>query len=232
MKDAERLVDEGIFDYVELLIDPKNPGITPFCQFDVEYVVHTPHENYGVDIGHPEQRDFTLKMIDYSLRCAEDLDAKTVILHAGTDSMENAKKILSDLDDLRIVIENMPKVGINGEACLGYNSESMTSLTNGRFKICLDFGHAVKASIALKNDYRAVISDFMEMEPRLFHLSDGDLKSVKDNHLNLDEGAFDLKYFKSCVRKSRFKEITLETPRQNPKSLEEDLRNIEILSKI
>ena len=105
MKDAERLVDEGIFDYVELLIDPKNPGITPFCQFDVEYVVHTPHENYGVDIGHPEQRDFTLKMIDYSLRCADELDAETVILHAGTSSKEDATKILSNHGDSRIVLE-------------------------------------------------------------------------------------------------------------------------------
>jgi len=232
MKDAERLIDKGIFDYAELLIDPKNPDIAPFSEFDLDYVIHCPHENHGVDIGNQEQNDFTLKMLDISQRFADELNANIVILHAGTGSLENAKNVLSSCNDSRITLENMPKVGINGEACLGYTAETMKALVSSRFGICIDFGHAIKASMTLKIDYKKIIQEFLKIKPRIFHISDGNFNTEKDEHLNIGAGAYDFKYFRNCIYNNPSKFVTLETPRQNNMSLEENVKNVEALRSV
>lgn len=232
MKEAVKLIEDQVFGYVELLINPQHPDITPFSQFDVEYVVHVPHENYGVNIGNPEQRDFTLKMIDYSVKCADDLDAKTIILHAGTDSLENAKEILSSYDNSHIVIENMPLVGLNGESCLGYDAESLRELTcNNRFGLCLDFGHAIKSALSLKIDSDHVLSNFMDPTPKIYHISDGDLSTEKDNHLDIGVGSFDFNSIYRFISIGKSEMITLETPRQTD-TVEDDVKNISKLKKL
>jgi deoxyribonuclease-4 len=229
VNDGIKLIEDQVFGYIELLINPQHPDITPFSQFDVEYVVHITHENYGVDIGNPEREVFTLQMLDYGLHCADDLGAKIVIIHAGTGSVENAKNILSKQGDSRIVIENTPKVGLNGETCLGYNSEAMRILTNKRLGICLDFGHAIKASLSLKRDYKEVISEFLELKPKLFHISDGKFDKEIDEHLNIEEGEYDFGFINEVIKKSEQKYITLETPRDLQNSLNEDLENLKKL---
>ena len=79
------------------------------------------------------------------------MNAKYIILHAGTGSEKIAKNILSEIRDKRIVIENMSFLGIHNERCLGYDAESIVSL--GNFGVCLDFGHAIKASVSFKKNY-------------------------------------------------------------------------------
>lgn len=232
MSSAVKLIDRGIFDYVEMLINPMQLDIAALLEFNVEYVVHAPHETYGVDIGSLEKRDFTLKMIDFSLKCADKLNSNLVILHAGTDSAENAKKLLSDYDDSRIVLENMPRVGINGEACLGYSAEAMKALTGSKLGTCLDFGHAIKASISLKIDYKEIVQEFLKIKPKIFHISDGNFNTEKDEHLNIGAGVYDFKYFRNCIFNDSLKLATLETPRRNDLSLEEDIKNIETLRQL
>ena len=231
MKRAMKLIDKGIFGYVELLINPNNPDITPFMKYDIEYIVHAPHENYGVDIGTSEKNDFTLKMIDYILKCADKLDAKTVILHAGTGSLENATRVLSNFVDSRLVIENMPKVGLNGEMCRGHDTKSIKELIGKKFGLCLDFGHAIKAALSLKIDSKQLLSEFMDLEPKVYHISDGDLSTEKDNHLDIGEGTFDFNSISQCISIGKSEKITLETPRLT-NTLKNDIENITKLKKL
>lgn len=229
INEAKKLIDAGMFHYIELIIDPDFLDASPF-DYDLPYVIHSPHENFGVDIGDETKKRYTLEMIRHSLKFADKLKARQVILHAGTRSKETAKVTLSEIGDGRILLENMPKVGLNGEKCLGYDAYSMCSLNKDDFfGVCLDFGHAVRAAISLKQDYKKIISEFMGLKPKMFHISDGDLSSEIDNHLTLGEGQFDLKYFKKCIEKSKSKSVTLETPRRNTNSLRDDLNNIKLL---
>lgn len=228
ISDVAKLITKGVFDYVELLIVPNNPSIIPFLEFEVEYVVHASHENYGVDMGRLELREFTLKMLDLSLQAADELGSKIVIFHAGTDSLEHTKGVLSNYTDTRVVIENMPKVGINGEACLGYDAKAMKRLTMDRFGICLDFGHAMKASISLKTDFGEIIQEFLKLNPKIFHISDGNFNTEKDEHLNIGVGTYDFKYFKKCIINNPSKLVTLETPRQHGTSLEGDIKILKL----
>ena len=64
----------------------------------------------------------------------------------------------------------------------------------------------------------------------MFHIFDGVLNNEKDEHLAIGEGEYDFKFLASCIRKDNSKFVTLETPRSNLESLEEDLRNVERLN--
>lgn len=227
INEAEKLIDSKIFHYIELIIDPDFLDVSPF-DYDLPYVIHSPHENFGVDIGDETKGRFTRKMINCSMKFADELKARWIILHAGSGSEETAKVTLANFEDERIVLENMPVVGIHGERCLGFDSDSMSPLINEK-GLCLDFGHAAKASISLKKDCREIISKFLEMGPKIFHLSDGDFKTEIDQHLRIGEGDFDINYFKKCIEKSKLRFVTLEIPRKNHSSLKEDLDSLNVL---
>ncbi|TFH40317.1 MAG: hypothetical protein E4G94_09785 [ANME-2 cluster archaeon] len=224
---AVRLIDEKIFDYIELMVIP-NSEIKPFLM-DIPYIIHIPHEKFGVNIGDPAAKKFTLQMINESIVWADRLNAKHLILHAGHGSMEHSTYLLHELSDNQLLIENMPKVGLDGEAMIGYSSEQIKELIgDSDIELCLDFGHAVKAAVSLGVDYKEYVQEFMELEPRVFHVSDGTLGEEKDEHFNIGEGEYDLGFLMGCVEKNNSALVTLETPR-NKKSLNEDVENLYIL---
>lgn len=228
---AVRLIDEKIFDYIELFVIP-DTSISPFM-VDVPYIIHIPHHKFGVNTGDAAKKEYNVQKVNESITWANELDAKYLILHAGTGKMEHARCLLKEISESRLLIENMPGIGPNGEKMIGYSPEQMKDLISGGNRgLCLDFGHAVKAAITLKLRYKDVIDDFLKLQPQLFHISDGELENEKDSHLDIGSGSFDMKYFKNCIKNNKSKLITLETPRNNPLSLDEDLKNINILKSI
>jgi len=222
---AVHLIDEKIFDYIELFVIPDST-ITPFL-IDIPYIIHIPHEKFGVNPGNTARKEYTMQMINESITWADRLNAKYLILHAGHGSMESAKDLLRGLSDNRLLIENVPKVGLGGEAMIGYSPEQIKDLIGSSgMGLCLDFGHAVKAAVSLGVDYKEYIKKFIEREPRMFHVSDGWLDEERDEHLGIGEGDYDLGFFMKCVERSYSKIVTIETPRMELRSLKEDLNNI------
>jgi deoxyribonuclease-4 len=133
------------------------------------------------------------------------------------------------MDDKRILIENMPKVGLNDERMIGYTAEQVKKLMGDKFGFCLDLNHAIKAAVSLRRPYKEFIENFLKSEPNMFHISDGKLDNEKDEHLHIGEGDYDFEFLMSCVKKNEFKYVTLETPRTDLNSLDEDLKNLERL---
>ncbi|MBE0525124.1 MAG: TIM barrel protein [Methanosarcinales archaeon] len=222
---AVHLIDEKIFDYVELFVIP-NSEIKPFL-IDVPYIIHIPHEKFGVNIGTPSAKERTLQKINESIAWADQLNAKYLILHAGHGSMQHATDLLHNLSDSRILIENMPKVGLGSEAMIGYSPAQIEELIGDScMGLCLDFGHAVKAAVSLGVDYKEYLQRFMGLEPRVFHVSDGRLGEEKDEHMGIGEGNYDFGYFLHCVKENPFQLITIETPRKEKGLLHEDIQNI------
>lgn len=225
IEEAVKLIDQGIFDYIELFVIP-GTQISSFL-LDIPYIIHIPHHKFGVNIGEKGRKKYNLQSIDESITWADRLNARYLILHAGHDSMEDAKELLSKVTDNRLLIENMPKIGINDEKMIGYSAEQIEELINiNNAGVCLDFGHAVKAAASLEVDYKEFINEFLRFEPKVFHISDGMLDNVKDEHLNIGDGEYDFGYFIQCVHNNPVGLVTLETPRFNNNSLQEDLRNI------
>ena len=225
---ANHLIDEDVFDYIELFVIPGSK-IKPFL-IDIPYIIHIPHDSFGVNIGNPAVKEYTLQMINESMIWGDQLNAKCLILHAGYGSMQHAIDILDVVSDRRIIIENMPKVGIRGEIMIGYSPAQIQELIgDSKMGFCLDFGHAVKAAISLGIDYKDYINKFIKLKPKVFHISDGLLNNEKDEHLNINEGSYDFDYLIEVIKKNESKFVTLETPRFNQKSLYEDVKNINTL---
>ena len=227
---AIHLIDEKVFDYIELMVMPDSE-IKPFM-IDVPYIIHIPHEKFGVDIGDPAVKEYSLRMINESIDWADRLNAKHLILHAGHGSMQHATDLLRGLSDSRLLIENMPKVGLGGEAMIGYSPAQIKELIGDiDMGLCLDFGHAVKAAVSLGLDYKEYVQGFMGFEPKVFHVSDGMLSGERDEHLGIGEGEYDFEYLLRFVSEST-NLMTVETPRMDQYSLQEDVQNVEFLKRL
>ena len=222
---ATHLIDEKIFDYIELFVIP-DTQIKPFL-IDVPYIIHIPHEKFGVNIGDASKKEYNLQKIDESITWANRLNAKYLILHAGHGSMEHATDVLRGIADDRLLIENVPKVGLNDEPMIGYSPAQIEELIgDGDRGLCLDLNHAAKAAVSLGVDYKEYVKGFLRFEPKMFHVSDGMLSEERDEHLGIGEGEYDLGYFLQCVKDNSSGLVTLETPRLNQKSLYEDIQNL------
>lgn len=224
---AIHLIDEKIFDYIELFVVP-DTRISPFI-IDVPYAIHIPHEKFGVNISERSKKEYNLQKINESIRWADALNAKYLILHPGVGRMENTIDFLETIDDKRILIENMPKLGLRGEKMVGYAPKQIKSLMGDKFGLCLDLNHAIKASVSLRTSYKEFIEEFLKLQPKMFHISDGKLNDEKDEHLNIGEGEYDFEFLMSCVKEAKSEYVTLETPRTNLNSFDEDLKNLERL---
>lgn len=221
---AIQLIDRKVFDYIELLVIP-GTRMSPFI-IDVPYIIHIPHHKFGVNIGEESKKEYNLHEINESIAWADGLNAKYLILHAGDGSMESAKSVLREVSDSRILIENMPKVGLDNESMIGYSPLQIRELIMIRnMGLCLDFGHAVKAAVSLGVGYKDYVNRFLGFKPEVFHISDGMLYGEKDEHLNIGEGEYDFNFLMGCVKKGERKYMTLETPRTNEKSLADDVYN-------
>jgi len=226
MSQAEDLISRGLFDYIELTPIP-GTEVTPFLSFDLPYIVHITTERHGLNIADRKKRYSNLKIIENCVLWADRLDAKYLILHPGYDgSIYNAVNFLDEIQDKRILIENMPKIGITDESMLGYSPKQIQQLMGCKFGFCLDFNHAIKAAVSLKLDYKAYIRDFLKLDPDVFHVSDGCLSHGKDEHLAPGEGDYDFKFLMQCISSLPSKYITLETPRNNLMSFQEDIDHL------
>ncbi len=231
IEDAKKLIMEDTFQYIELTPIP-NTSLDYFKNMSIPYVIHITTENHGLNIADPEIKDYNLELIHECILWADELKAKCLVLHPGYGSIENALDFLDNIKDNRIHIENMPKVGINNEKMIGYNPEQIKVLMGNKFSFCLDLNHAIKAASSLNIDYKDSIENFLKLKPKLFHIADGRTNYEKDEHLNFGEGNYNLNYMMEVVKnhsKENTTYITLETPR---KSLNDDLKNVEIIRKI
>ncbi|MFC1630141.1 TIM barrel protein [Patescibacteria group bacterium] len=231
LDEARRLINEDIFHYIELMVIP-DTEISPFQKIEVPYIIHIPHSSFGLNIADKEKEKFNLEIINQNIKWADELSAKYLILHPDFGEIKTAKNLLKKIEDKRILIENMPKVGINMEKMVGFAPEQIKELMGGKFGFCLDLNHAIKAAISLKKDYKNHIKDFLKLQPKVFHISDGNLNKEKDEHLNIGEGEYDFKFLLNCIKNNDSKLVTLEIPRNNLNSFEENLENLKKLNHI
>ena len=202
---AIKLIDDNIFHYIELTPIP-GTEIDSFLSYDIPYAIHITTERFGVNIADPSKYVYNNQMIDFCIDWANQLGVEYMILHPGYGDPYESIAFLDDVCDSRILIENMPKVGIHDEKMIGYDPYLVKKLLDaGDFGFCLDFNHAVKAAISMKTDYKGLLIDFMELKPKMFHISDGMINVEYDEHLNIGEGNYDLKSFYNCIIKNDFK---------------------------
>lgn len=216
-------------DFIELYLVPDSFKLEELKLLKgAVLAVHSPHEVYNFnlfDLDGSKKELFKNKIA----KTADFLKARFIIVHAGVgNSKEVFKKNIAEIYDQRILIENMPKIGLNNETCFGYSLEQIRFIKNCGFDICLDFQHAFKGAVSqglnYKNFIESLIDDF---GPSYFHISGGKNSNEKDEHLDLFEGDFDLRWLKKILtRVGEEKEIyvVFEVPKRE--RLENDIKNI------
>jgi Endonuclease IV len=222
---AEQLIKDDLLQYIELTPIP-GTKIETFLSYNLPYTIHITTERHGLNIADKEISNFNFKTIQNCIEWADQLKARYLVLHPGFGTFENAIEFLSYIDDKRILIENMPKIGISDESMVGYLPEEIEKLMDNKFGFCLDLNHAIKAAVSLKLDYKEFIQKFIDLNPFYFHVSDGSLSNGKDEHLAIGEGKYDFNFLMKCIPSMPSKYITLETPRKNLKSFDEDIANL------
>jgi len=227
---ARALVHEGIFSYLEITVVP---GTTPrpFADTGIPCVIHAPADRFGIDIALPEGAGAARDALAECSRWADALDAEHIILHPGSESLDNAVAFLAGVNDTRICIENMPRAGLGGEHLIGATKDELSALLGGKFRFCLDLNHAVKAAAAEGVEYHRFIRDLIPLSPVMFHLADGHSAVLTDEHLPIGTGDYDMGFLLQCITESPSQRVTLETPRMATHSLNEDRRAAEAIAR-
>lgn len=222
---AEQLIKDDLFQYIELTPIP-GIEIDTFLSYDLPYTIHITTERHGVNIADKEKKYFNLETIQNCIQWADQLKADYLILHPGFGSLASSIEFLECIDDKRILIENMPKVGLFDEVMVGYSPEQISELMSSKFGFCFDLNHSIKAAVSLNRDYKEHIKEFLKLNPYYFHISDGNLANEKDEHLAIGEGNYDFGFLMQYFSSMSSKYITLETPRSKLESFNEDLANL------
>ncbi len=231
--EAMVLYGKDLFHFIELYVIPRTPGevIEQWKGLGVPFVIHAAHSLHGINLAQAEKEKENGHYFGETAGIADMLGADWIIAHGGNNGsiLETIRQI-GLIGDNRIVIENKPKIGLRHETCVGWSPADFRKIADaGRLHgFVLDFAHASCAACSEGIDEMGMIESFLAFHPLVFHLSDGNAASEKDNHLNLGKGNRNLDFYVGCVPPDGY--ITLETPRNPVAGLDDFVRDAAFLS--
>lgn len=219
--------EQGIFQYIELfaISETYSDTISYWKQFNIPFGIHAPHSAAGLNLANISARNINKSKIQEAIEFADTLRAQYIIFHSGINGMPNeVVQQLRPFADERFLIENKPIRGLDGSTCVGSIYSDLKLIIDGIGNgcgFCLDFGHAICAARTLKREPMEFINELRNLNPRVYHLTDGDFNSELDSHLHYGKGSFPLQSLLELVSEGGM--ITNEAKRFNTKTLEEFL---------
>ena len=215
---------DGHFDFVELYSNPaREPDYSALeAMKTVPVTIHATHSHgfHEFIIG-DEQR----KIWRQTIALADFFKSPIIVLHPGRlHTIESFKENLAKIDDSRIHIENMAGRDLNNDPMFGQDMSDLLQLKNIK-PICFDLEKAIKAACYQNIDYKKYIGEaLLKLKPEYFHISGGDCTSPVDQHLDLAEANFDLRWIKNALNALPRCSIVFETPKKD--GLVNDLENM------
>lgn len=199
LKEARRLYENKLLDYIELYVVPDTLETLPAWQsLKIPYVIHNAHLVHGFNLSQKEKRNFNKSIYLQTKQFADTLNAKYIIFHGGEDGdyRETAYQI-SSFNEPRALLENLPMHPLPNshvKRCLGATIEEIKHIINiCHCGFCLDFGHAVCSANAQLLDPYEFIHQLMNFTPKMFHLSDiNKLSDIYDSHIHFGHGQMDI----------------------------------------
>jgi endonuclease IV len=163
---------------------------------------------------------------------ADTLKSSYIILHPGiTGSIEETISQIKGLKDNRIVLENKPLLGLNGEVCVGSTPEEISLATKATgCGFCLDIGHAICSANSHKTDPIKYINRFLTLAPAIYHMSDGNFSGEKDEHLHFGKGSYPLENIIKLLPDNA--QTTIETPKTSSDNMNDFTSDIEYIRNI
>ncbi len=235
INEAISLFEQGIYQYLELYIiaETNDSHVSLWKDLNIPLIVHAPHYMDGLNLAQKEHKVNNISLIKMTQDIADLLKADKIIVHPGVggDIRETARQ-LSEINDPRILIENKPYHGlIKGLICNGAKVEEIKYiLDNINVGFCLDIGHAIVAANAFKADPIVYLKEFIKLEPKMFHLTDGDYSSVYDKHDHFGQGNYNIKAILDVLPKDS--QLTLETIKSHKDSLADFVEDIKFIRRL
>lgn len=233
--EIQHYYEQGLFQYIELftLSGSFDDTISYWKKFNIPFGIHAPHSATGLNLANVSARKANKPKIAEAVKFADALCAKYIIFHSGINGMSG--EVINQLfpfADERFLIENKPIRGLDGSTCVGSVYGDLRLIINGIGKgtgFCLDFGHAICAANTLKKEPFEFIKELTALNPRVYHLTDGDYSSEFDSHLHYGEGSFPLQELLSIVPDGGM--VTNEAKRSVIENLEEFRQDCSVLKR-
>lgn len=228
LKEAQRLFDQGVYDYIELYVVPNTiDTLSKWQQLKIPFIIHNAHFAHNFNLSDRNKHASNLDICKQSQLFADKLKAAIIIFHGGTDgSYHETIYQLKSFKEPRALIENKPFVVLpqfsSSKFCRGATFEELYEIIQETgYGFCLDFGHAVcSANYQHKNIYE-FIEKLNTLNPKMYHLSDVvDLSAIYDSHPHLGSGLLNLKWIKDHVIQNQ-KMLSIETQKDSKNNLDD-----------
>ena len=231
--EAIKLYNSKVFDYIELYIVPGHMDlINKWKSIDIPFDIHAPHFAHGMNLSLKDyEKDNFDKYIEVK-EYADELNASVIVFHGGIngDYKETARQIKNFNDD-RILIENKPYQPLRmteDNRCVGSTYDELKYIIDySGCGFCLDIGHAICSANSQGIEPYEFIEKLVKFNPKRIHLSDIDINSKYDQHLNYGEGNLNFKRVINII--SRNISITIETVKKSKFNLDDYKKDVEYL---
>lgn len=232
---ARKLYDIGAYDFIELLAVPGSydSSISMWSEFKIPFVIHAPHGVYGVNLGKESSFDINMKAADETRLFADKLNASSIIYHAGIESdIKETVRQLNFIHDPRVLIENKPYITIDGKyRCNGSSVEDIEYILNAtKVGFCLDVAHCCAYACSLGHDFLTDLRRFIGLGPAMFHVSDGDVNSDRDQHAHIGKGNYDWTNILPLLADGS--RITIETTKDSDSNLDDFLCDVHAMKSL
>lgn len=227
----------GMIDYIELFVAPDSTEdhIRIWEDLNVPFLLHAPHSYAGLNFSDEECEQKNRLLIDKVKLFMLSLRAKKIIFHPGIngaveETIRQINMFNNEFPDVfdKTVIENKPKIGLGNEECLGASSEELSRIMKETgCGLCFDIGHAICYASWARQPWEAVMGQFLKLKPEVFHLSDGDMDAVTDDHRHFGEGNYDLHRILSKVPDGSY--LSIETHKDSKENLDDFVRDVNYL---
>jgi deoxyribonuclease IV len=228
-----RLKHLGAFNYLEIyaLPDTFDATIHEWRKISSPYIVHCPHSDHGMNLADRSSMEKNKRLFASAKRFADTLKSPYLILHPGVNgTIDETISQIKELNDKRILLENKPLIGRNGETCVGSTPDEISKAIKATgCGFCLDIGHAICSANAHKKDPIAYLEQFAALGPSLYHLSDGDINGLKDEHAHIGKGTFPFEAITKLIPSGS--KVTIETDKSSTKDLNDFLEDIDQLGR-
>ena len=236
---AVKLYSEGVYNYIELFVVPDSlKYLNLWEKLRIPYILHAPHSYSGFN---PAKRDSfitNLKKLEEIEKYRYVLEPNFIIFHPGVDGEYNEtiyqfkkfKIIYPEIFSLAL-IENKPKLGLEGELCVGSSPEEIKKIQEEiNMGFCYDIGHSFCYACTEKINWKNIFTEFLSFKPQMFHLSDGNIGSEKDQHLNFGKGDYDFLEILKFIPTDSY--ISIETEKSDKGNLQDFYYDAKYLSGI
>ena len=200
-----------------------------FSQF-LPVIIHAQHYIFGSNPADKSKDEGDASSINFARKIADSTNAKRIILHPGvinngSSSEENAVSFIKNLNDKRVLIENLPKY--KDFNCLCTTPEDTKEfMKKADVRLCFDINHAIETAFQAGRDYKELIKEFIKLKPIQYHLGGQRVNGGVISHLSFQNSDIDLKEILEFLPEDA--EITLETE----PNIEKTENDIEVIRKV